>query len=81
MKLKRHRKGATRYHLDTIRPEGDGTMTADYNGWADQREEEREALDQLESILATAPSTGRRGPALRGLLLRAAAREILTRRA
>jgi hypothetical protein len=54
-------------------------MTADYNGWADQREEEREALDQLETILATTPSTNRRGPALRGLLLRAAAREILTR--
>jgi hypothetical protein len=24
-------------------------MMADYNGWADQREEEREALDQLET--------------------------------
>ena len=54
-------------------------MTADYNGWADQREEEREALDQLETILATARPTRRRVPALRGSLLRAATREILSR--
>ena len=53
-------------------------MTADYNGWADQPEEEREALDRLEMTLATGAST-RRLPALRGLLLRAAAREILAR--
>ena len=52
-------------------------MTADYNGWADQREEEREALDQLELTLVTTASARRRLPALRGLLLRAAAREIL----
>ena len=56
-------------------------MMADYNGWADEREEEREALDQLEMTIATAPSTRRRQPVLRGLLLRAAAREILARSA
>jgi hypothetical protein len=29
-------------------------MIADYNGWADQREEEREALDELDGLdLAT----------------------------
>lgn len=54
-------------------------MMADYNGWADEREEEREALDQLEMTLAAAPSTRRRVPGLRGILLRAAAREILAR--
>jgi hypothetical protein len=54
-------------------------MTADYNGWADQPEEEREALDQLEMTLATLASTRLRLAALRGLLLRAAAREILAR--
>jgi len=54
-------------------------MTADYNGWADQREEEREALDQLEMTLVTTASVRRHLPALRGLLLRAAAREILAR--
>ncbi len=52
-------------------------MTADYNGWADQPEDEREALDQVEMILPTDASPRRR---LRGLLLRAAAREILARR-
>lgn len=56
-------------------------MMADYNGWADEREEEREALDQLDMTLATAPVTRRRLPVLRGLLLRAAAREILARSA
>jgi hypothetical protein len=54
-------------------------MTADYNGWADQPEEEREALDQFEMTLATLASTRRRLAALRALLLRAAAREILAR--
>jgi hypothetical protein len=52
-------------------------MMADYNGWADEREEEREALDQLDMTLATAPVKRRRLPVLRGRLLRAAAREIL----
>jgi hypothetical protein len=56
-------------------------MMADYNGWTDEREEEREALDQLDMTLATAPATRRRLPLLRGLLLRAAAREILARSA
>ena len=56
-------------------------MMADDNGWADEREEEREALDQLEMTLATAPATRRRLPVLHGLLLRAAAREILARSA
>ena len=37
-------------------------MMADYNGWADEREEEREALDQLDMTLATAPATRRRLP-------------------
>ena len=54
-------------------------MTADYNGWADQSEEEREALDELEMTLVATASARRRLPALRGLLLRAAAREILAR--
>ncbi|HET8625008.1 MAG TPA: hypothetical protein VFM14_15705 [Gemmatimonadales bacterium] len=54
-------------------------MMGDYNGWTDEREEEREALDQFEMTLATAPVTRLRLPVLRGLLLRAAAREILTR--
>ena len=56
-------------------------MRADYTRWADEREEEREALDKLEMTLATASVTRRRPPVLRGLLLRAAAREILTRSA
>ena len=73
MTLKRHRNGATQFQLKESE-----TMTADYNGWADQPEEEREALDRLEMTLATCAST-RRLPALRGLLLRAAAREILAR--
>jgi hypothetical protein len=54
-------------------------MMADYNGWADEREEEREALDQLDLTLATDPATRQPLPVLRGLLLRAAAREILAR--
>jgi hypothetical protein len=74
MTLKRHRNRATRYQLKEME-----IMMADYNGWADQPEEEREALDQLEMTLATGAS--RRPPALRGLLLRAAAREILARTA
>ena len=56
-------------------------MMADYNGWTDKREEEREALDLLDMTLATASATRRRLPVLRGLLLRAAAREILARSA
>jgi hypothetical protein len=56
-------------------------MMADYNGWTDEREEEREALDQLEMTLATAASKRSHLPRLRGLLLRAAAREILARSA
>ena len=51
-------------------------MTADYNGWADQPEEEREAIDQLEMTLTTLAATRRHLAALRGLLLGAAAREI-----
>jgi hypothetical protein len=70
------RNGAIRYHLEEME-----IMMADYNGWADQREEEREALDQLEMTLPTAASTRRHLPVLRGLLLRAVAREILARRA
>jgi hypothetical protein len=54
-------------------------MMADYNGWADEREEEREALDQLEITIPTAVAKRRHLPRLRGLLLRAAAREILSR--
>jgi hypothetical protein len=50
-------------------------MVADYNGWADQREEEREGLDQLAH---PAPARVPRLPrARRELLVRAAAREIL----
>jgi len=56
-------------------------MMADSNGWTDEREEEREALDQLEMTLATAPVTRRPLPVLRGLHLRAAAREVLARSA
>jgi len=55
-------------------------MMADYNGWADQSEEEREALDQLEMTLVSTASARRHLPALRGVLLRAAAREILAPR-
>jgi hypothetical protein len=54
-------------------------MMADYNGWADGREEEREALDQLDLTLATDPAPRQQLQVLRGLLLRAAAREILAR--
>ena len=54
-------------------------MTADYNGWAERREAELEALDQLEMALFTAVLARRRLLALRGLLLRAAMREILAR--
>jgi hypothetical protein len=66
--------GASRYHLREM-----DVMMADYNGWADQREEEREELDQLEMTLVSTASAHRRLPALRGLLLRAAVREILAR--
>jgi hypothetical protein len=55
-------------------------MMADSNGWTDEREE-REALDQLDMTLATAPVTRRRLPVLRGMLLGAAGREILARSA
>jgi hypothetical protein len=34
-------------------------MTADYNGWNDQPEEEREALDQLELPTRVADEGGR----------------------
>jgi hypothetical protein len=54
-------------------------MMADYNGWADQPEEEREALDRLEVTPVSIASARRGLPALRGLLLRAAVREILAR--
>jgi hypothetical protein len=55
-------------------------MMADYNGRTDEREEEREALDQLEMRLARAALTRRRLPGrVHGLLVRAAAREILAR--
>jgi len=37
-------------------------MMADYNGWTDAREEEREALDQFEMTLATAVLTRRHLP-------------------
>jgi hypothetical protein len=57
-------------------------MMADYNGWTDEREEEREALDQLE-MTPTAGAVKRRqlSGRMRGLLVRAAAREILARSA
>jgi hypothetical protein len=45
-------------------------MMADYNGWADEREEEREALDQLDLTLATDPAPRQQLQVLRGLLLR-----------
>ena len=54
-------------------------MTADYKGWAEQSEEEREALDELEMTLVATASARRLLLALRGLLLRAAVREILAR--
>jgi hypothetical protein len=75
MTLMRYRNGATRYKLMEERE----AMTADYNGWADQHEEEREALDQFEMTFAPPASSRRRLPALRRLLLRAAVREILAR--
>jgi hypothetical protein len=62
-------------------------MMADYNGWNDEREEEREALGQFEALdqpemtLAGAALKRRQLARLRGLLLRAAAREILARSA
>jgi hypothetical protein len=65
----------------TIRAEEMVLMTADYNGWADQPEEEREALDQLELTLATAASNRGHLPWLGGLVLGAAAREIIERSA
>jgi predicted RNA-binding Zn ribbon-like protein len=55
-------------------------MMADYNGWADEREEEREALDQLETALNAADVKRRHLPGrVRGPLVRAAVREILAR--
>jgi hypothetical protein len=56
-------------------------MMADYNGWTDEREEEREALDQLEMGLANVALNRRRLLTRRRLLIRAAAREILARSA
>jgi hypothetical protein len=56
-------------------------MMADYNGWTDEREEEREALDQLEMAVATVALNRRRLLGLRRLLVRAAAREIVARSA
>jgi hypothetical protein len=56
-------------------------MMADYNGWTDEREEEREALDRLEMALPTVALNRRRLVGLRRLLIRAAAREILSRSA
>jgi len=56
-------------------------MMADYNGWTDEREEEREALDQLEMTLATVALRRRRLLGLRRLLVRAASREIVARSA
>ena len=56
-------------------------MMADYNGWTDEREEEREALDQLDMTLtAGAHKRGHLPGRLRGLLVRAAVREILAGR-
>ena len=66
--------GATRYRVMEMQ-----TMMADYNGWADEREDEREALDQLDLTLTPAVSARRHLPALRALLLRATAREIVGR--
>ena len=69
--------GSERYNLEEI-----VLMMADYNGWTDAREEEREALDQLEMTLASAALTRRHLPGqVRRLLVRAAAREILARSA
>jgi hypothetical protein len=51
-------------------------MIADYNGWTDQPEEEREALDQLADP-APARVRPRLSHARRKLLVRAAALEIL----
>jgi len=56
-------------------------MMADYNGWTEEREEEREALDQLEMALPTVALNRRRLLGLRRLLIRAAAREIRARSA
>ena len=56
-------------------------MMADYNGWTDEREEEREALDQLEMAVATVALNRRRLLGLRRLLIRAAGREIRARSA
>jgi hypothetical protein len=56
-------------------------MMADYNGWTDEREEEREALDPLEMARANVALNRRRLLARRRLLIRAAAREILARSA
>lgn len=58
-------------------------MMADYNGWTDEREEEREALDQLEMTPAAAAALKSRHlpRRVRGLLVHAAVREILARSA
>lgn len=54
-------------------------MMADYNGWTDEREEEREALNQLDVTPTAGPSRQRNLPRLRGVLLHAAVQEILAR--
>jgi hypothetical protein len=59
MTPKRRRSGATRYKLKEIE-----IMMADYNGWTDEREEEREALDHLDMTLTAALLEGR--PAMPG---------------
>jgi hypothetical protein len=58
-------------------------MMADYNGWTDEREEKREALDQLEMTATAAAALKRRHlpGRVRGLLVRAAVRGVLSRSA
>jgi hypothetical protein len=55
------------------------SMTADYNGWADQPEEEREALDQIEMTLGIAASELLHLTSLPGPALSAAGRENFAR--
>jgi len=55
---------------------------AGYNGWTDEREEEREALDQFQMTLTAAALRRRHLPGrVRRLLVRAVVREILARSA
>ena len=51
-------------------------MMPTYNGWADEPEEEREAIDQFEMTLANAALKRSHPLKLRGLVSPAAAREI-----